>query len=148
MTRCCGSPRWSAGDGEAVADRLRLSNAERARLVALRAGPTPRPEDDDASLRRLLADTQADVLIGRVWLAGRRLAGVGGLARPAFRHGPPGVSARRAGTCWRWASPRARAWASFLDAVRGWWLDGGCMAGAMACALRLRALVVAADGGA
>ena len=44
------------GDPAALAARLRLSAAERDRLVALRAGPVPQPGDDDAALRRLLAD--------------------------------------------------------------------------------------------
>jgi hypothetical protein len=57
------------GDPVAFGERLRLSTAERDRLVALRAAPLARLEMNDAALRRLLADTEAGVLIDRTWLA-------------------------------------------------------------------------------
>ena len=44
------------GDARALAARLRLAGWERDRLLALRGGPVPRPDGDDAALRRLLAD--------------------------------------------------------------------------------------------
>ena len=58
-----------AGDPAAFGERLRLSTAEQERLVALRAAPLPRPEMDDAALRRLLADTEPAILVDRTWLA-------------------------------------------------------------------------------
>ena len=58
------------GDAEHLADRLRLSGAERTRLLALRSPPWPDPQADDAELRRMLADTPAGILIGRAWLVG------------------------------------------------------------------------------
>lgn len=137
----------STGDAEAIADRLRLSNADRARLVALRAGPTPRAEDDDATLRRLLADTPAETLIDRVWLAGgdgaepavlrTRLAG---MERPVFPLAGRDVLALGIAP-----GPEVRL---LLDAVRGWWLEGGCVANTEACAARLRALIVERPDGA
>ncbi|HEY5300952.1 MAG TPA: CCA tRNA nucleotidyltransferase [Acetobacteraceae bacterium] len=134
----------STGPAEAVADRLRLSNAERARLAALRAGPTPRPEDDDASLRRLLADTPADVLIDRVWLAGGGLpewaalrVRLTGMERPVFPLAGRDVLALG-------VAPGPRV-GTLLDAVRRWWLEGGCTADADACAERLRGLMAADD---
>ena len=58
------------GDVEHFADRLRLSAAERQRLLDLRATPLARPGDDDATLRRLLADHDLRaLLIDRTWLA-------------------------------------------------------------------------------
>ena len=49
-----------------VADRLRLSRAERARLVAFRAPPPAA-----AQLARELADTAPEILIGRALIAGQ-----------------------------------------------------------------------------
>jgi poly(A) polymerase len=56
------------GDVEAFADRLRLSAAERQHLRDLRTTPLARPRDDDAALRRLLADHDRGALIDRTWL--------------------------------------------------------------------------------
>ena len=56
------------GEVEPFADRLRLSAAERQRLVGLRTTPLAHPEDDDATLRRLLADHDRAALIDRTWL--------------------------------------------------------------------------------
>jgi poly(A) polymerase/tRNA nucleotidyltransferase (CCA-adding enzyme) len=52
---------------------LKLSGDEAARLAALQ-GPPPPADIDEAGLRRLLADTPAEILIGRSWLAGRDAA--------------------------------------------------------------------------
>ncbi len=57
------------GDVERFAGRLRLSGEERQRLLDLRTTPLARPEDDDAALRRLLADHDRAALIDRTWLA-------------------------------------------------------------------------------
>src|SRR6185437_13886435 len=56
------------GDPNALADRLRLSGAERARLVTLSQELAVSPSDNDSSLRRALAETPADILLGRSWL--------------------------------------------------------------------------------
>ncbi len=95
-TRCCGSPRFSRATRRPSPIGCALSNAERDRLHALRGGPVPRPEDDDAALRRMLADTPADVLIGPRLAGRQRRGGVGQAARAARRDAPPGVPARRA----------------------------------------------------
>ena len=47
-----------------------MSNDERDRLVRLNATPVARPDDDDAALRRLLADHSRVDLIDRTWLDG------------------------------------------------------------------------------
>ena len=115
---CGGCPGGSAAAPRGAADRrcrrrwptrLRLSAAERDRLVALRTGPVPQPGDDDAALRRLLADeARGD--------ADRSDAGLPAATRRNGRrcgHGWPRSRVRcfrwRAATCWRSANRRARA---------------------------------------
>ena len=131
-----------AGDASHLADRLRLSTAERTRLLALRAGPVPHPEDDDNALRRLLAETEPDILLGRVWLADDGAPGwaalrarLATLPRPVFPLAGRDVLALGLAP-----GPRVGA---LLGAVRDWWLAGGCLANAGACretlAARLRA---------
>ena len=124
------------GDPAAFADRLRLSTAERDRLVALRAAPLARPGADDAALRRLLADADRRVLMDRPgW--------TGGLGRSGRRCGLGWGRCRgrcfrwRAATCWRWGwrpglgsgrccgrcgtgGWRAAAWPTRVRAGRRW----------------------------
>jgi poly(A) polymerase/tRNA nucleotidyltransferase (CCA-adding enzyme) len=123
----------STGDVEALAARLRLSGAEREMLATLRAGPAPSPDADDAALRRALADTPAEVLIGRAWLAGpdweavrARLAA---LPRPVFP-----LEGRDVLALGLSEGPRV---GELLRAVRQWWLHGGCLADAAACRAEL-----------
>ncbi len=120
------------GDVEAIADRLKLSGEERRRLLALQATPLARPGDDDAALRRLLADHDRAALIDRTWLDGEatqawttlrtRLAG---LPQPVFPLEGRDVVALG-------VSPGQRVGA-LLRATRAWWLAGGCVATAEAC---------------
>jgi poly(A) polymerase len=124
------------GDPAALAARLRLSAAERDRLAALCAGPVPRPGDDDAALRRLLAEETREVLIDRTWLAGgdapewaalrARLAGI---PRPVFPLEGRDVLAL--------GEPEGPRVGGLLRAVRQWWLDGGCAADKAACGAEL-----------
>ena len=74
------------GDALAVATRLKLSGADRDRLVALRQPLALRPSDGDAALRRALADTDPAVLVGRAWLAGESAlcARLAAMPRPIF----------------------------------------------------------------
>lgn len=124
------------GDPLAVALRLKLSTAERDRLVALRGGAVPQPDADDDALRRLLADTDAATLIGRTWLAGEATpewaalrARLDAMPRPVFPL--EGRDALALGVA---AGPAVGA---LLRAVRGWWLAGGCRADADACRAEL-----------
>ena len=125
------------GDVRALADRLRLSTAEHERLAGLLAGPVPSPDDDDAALRRLLADEPAETLVGRVWRAHPAASGLrarlASLPRPVFplegRHAlaagfSPGPEVGRA-----------------LREVRAWWRQGGCTADLATCETRLARLV-------
>ena len=121
-----------SGDAAALSARLRLSAAERDRLVALRAGPVPRPDDDDAALRRLLADETGELLIGRAWLAGSDApewitlrARLAALPRPVFPLEGRDVLAL--------GEPEGPRVGVLLRTVRQWWLDGGCVAGEAAC---------------
>lgn len=119
------------------AERLRLAGAEAATLEALRAGPVP--QGDDAALRRALADTPAEILIGRSWLAdpGPLAAGLrarlAALQRPRFPLEGRDVLAL--------GLPPGPAVGQKLRQVRDWWLAGGCVADAAACRAELARLV-------
>ena len=124
------------GDPAAFAARLRLSAAERDRLLALRNGPIPNPGDDDNALRRLLADTEPSILIDRGWLAGgvapewqALRARLAALPRPVFPL--EGCDVLALGVL---EGPRV---GTLLRAVRRWWLDGGCTAPPDACRAEL-----------
>jgi len=123
------------GAGLDLAARLRMSVAERDRLLAL-AGPPPEPGMDDDALRRLLADAPPGALPGRAWLAGNAgptwdalRARLAALPRPVFPL--EGRDALVLGV------PPGPAVGELLRAVRAWWLDGGCRANAAACRAEL-----------
>ena len=59
----------ATGDAAPLATMLKLSGAERDRLLSMRATPAPNPNDDAFERRRLLASDPANVLIDRTWLA-------------------------------------------------------------------------------
>ena len=128
------------GDGAAFAARLKLSLAERDRLAALRGAPLARPENDDAALRRLLADTPADVLVDRTWLSG----GDGAewdLLRDRLRSLPVPVFPIEGRDVVALGVPPGPRVGELLRAVRAWWLAGGCAADARACRDEARRLV-------
>jgi poly(A) polymerase/tRNA nucleotidyltransferase (CCA-adding enzyme) len=128
------------GDPVAFAGRLRLSTAERDRLIALRSGPVARPDMDDAALRRLLADEDTAVLVDRAWLADGAAAEwdalrarLAALPRPRFPLEGRDVLAL--------GVPEGPRVGSLLRAVRLWWLDGGCLAGPKALRAELERMV-------
>jgi poly(A) polymerase len=132
------------GDPVAFADRLRLSTAERERLVALRQAPLATPDADDAALRRLLADTHPDVLRDRTWLAGGTgpawtalRARLAAMPRPVFP-----LEGRDALALGLTPGPRI---GMLLRAVRQWWHDGGCAADAAACRAELARRIAATN---
>ena len=111
----------------ALAVRLKLSTAERVRLVELRRPVVPKPADDDAALRRMLADTPAAMLIDRCWLADDGAPGwaplrdrLGAMVRPVFPLEGRDVVAL--------GVPPGPAVGQLLAEARGRWLDGGCVA--------------------
>jgi poly(A) polymerase len=124
------------GDAAALATRLRISAADRDRLTALQHGPVPQPGDDDAALRRLLADEPAEVLIDRAWLAGGAAPDWAALRtrltamrRPVFPLEGRDVLAL--------GEPEGPRVGALLRAVRQWWLDSGCVADKEACRAEL-----------
>ena len=125
------------GDVLAFASRMKLSLAERDRLLALRAAPLAKPEDDDAALRRLLADTPADVLVDRTWLSG----GDGGpwdSLRERLRTLPVPVFPLEGRDVLALGVPAGPRVGGLLRAVREWWRGGGCVADSDACREELR----------
>jgi len=152
------------GDPMAFGERLRLSTAERDRLVALRNAPLARPDTDDAALRRLLADTDPGVLMDRTWLAEGIDIGADADPEPPGQGIAGGQSGQAAGitAASDWAALRDRLAAlprpvfplegrdvlglglapgpevgALLRTVRAWWLAGGCVADAVACRAEL-----------
>ena len=115
------------GDAAALADRLKLSGAERDHLLALRAAAALPADIDDAALRRALAEESREVLAGRVWLAGgdaALLARLAALPAPVFPlHGR---DLRALGV------PAGPQIGTLLREVRAWWLAGGCIGDAQA----------------
>ena len=120
------------GDVLAFASRLKLALAEREGLSALRAAPLAKPTNDDAALRRLLANTPVDVLIDRTWLAGGDEA-AWSLLRDRLRSLPIPIFPLEGRDILALGLPSGPRVGELLRAVRTWWLDGGCVADADAC---------------
>jgi len=123
-------------DGVAAAERLRLSNADRDRLVAL-TGPNPIDPTADAhaqrvALYRLGASLYRDFALfaGAPQLSGLAEA----WENPALPVG--GGDAKALGLA---AGPAVGA---LLRAVEAWWIDGDFRANRAACLERMRALAV------
>ena len=125
-----------SGDAASLAARLRLSTADRDRLLALRVGPVPRPADDDAQLRRLLADNDAALLIDRAWLAGGNAPGWAAL-RQRLASLPHPIFPLEGRDVLALGEPEGPQVGALLRAVRQWWLDGGCVADHQACLAEL-----------
>jgi poly(A) polymerase/tRNA nucleotidyltransferase (CCA-adding enzyme) len=120
------------GDGVAAATRLKLSGAEAARLVALRATQAPPDAADDDTLRRALADAPKEVLLGAAWLAGRGAAlraRIAAMKVPVFPLAGRDLAAA--------GLPAGPAMGALLRELRAWWLAGGCRADAAACRAEL-----------
>ena len=110
------------GDAASLAERLKLSAAERGRLLALRAAPALSPDASDADLRRALADVPRDVLLDRVWLAGGDAGLRARLIAMPVPHLPlRGRDLRAAGV------PAGPEVGTLLRELRAWWLEGGCV---------------------
>ncbi len=121
-----------AGDKLAFSKRLKLSLLDRDRLIAFRAAPLAKPGDGDVVLRRLLAETPAEVLIGRTWLAG-----AGGRAwdelRRRLRAMTPPVFPLEGRDILALGSPPGPRVGAVLRSARAWWMADGCQADATAC---------------
>jgi poly(A) polymerase len=121
-------------DTVTFARRLKLSNDERDRLVRLQSVPAASPADDDAALRRMLADYRRADLVDRTWLDDapeaadlrRRLTD---MPQPVFPLEGRDVVALG-------IAPGPRV-GDLLRALRQWWMDGGCVADWAACEAEL-----------
>ena len=120
------------GDADDFAARWRLSAAEASRLALLAVPNGLRPEDDDAALRRALAEEPAAVLVDRTWLAGESGQGWDGLRarladmeRPVFP-----LQGRDLAELGVLPGPQM---GEELRAIRAWWLENGCVADLAAC---------------
>lgn len=129
---------WEAAE---AAKRLRLSGAEQAMLAALLTKKVPAEGARDTDLRRMLAEEDRVVLLGRVWLAGGKgtagelRARLGALPCPRFP-----LAGRDALALGLASGPEVGA---ALAAVRAWWLAGGGSADAAACRSELARLLKA-----
>ena len=123
------------GDRAAFAARLKLSAAEADRLVAL-AGPPPAGDDDD--LRRQLAETAPDILIGRSLLARQPEA-----MRDRLRAIPRPVFPLEGRDVVALGVAPGPAVGTLLRQTRAWWLAGGCVADPAACRAELARLAAA-----
>ncbi|GLR67586.1 cytidine(C)-cytidine(C)-adenosine (A)]-adding enzyme [Acidocella aquatica] len=126
------------GDAGLFAQRWRLSGAEQVRLAALMVPDALAPDADDAALRRALAEVPGEILIGRSWLGQDDRLGwddlrarIAAMARPVFPVQGRDVVAL--------GVPPGPGVGEVLDAVRRWWMAGGCVADARACLGRARA---------
>jgi poly(A) polymerase len=129
-----------AGDTGALADRLRLSEAERTQLADLAIAALP-PDAGDSELRRALAETDPAILAARSWLADDGVDRAGlrarlmAMPRPIFPL--KGRDALALG-----AAP-GPALGAALAATRDWWLAGGCVASRDSCLVYLAGLLQA-----
>ena len=101
---------------------LNLSGEEAARLAALQ-GKAPATGATDAELRRVLADTPPDIVLGRAWIAGQDAAArarIAGMAVPVFP-----VQGRDLAAAGMAPGPEM---GRVLKAMRGLWLESGCVA--------------------
>ncbi len=124
------------GDAASLAARLRFSTAERDRLVALRSGDVPADGADDATLRRALADTPTETLVGRAWLAGR-----GAALRARLDSSPRPVFPLRGRDVEQAGVAPGPQLGHILGQVRAWWMAGGCIADIAACRAELARLL-------
>jgi poly(A) polymerase len=128
------------GDVLTFATRLKLSLVERDRLVALRDAPLAKPGDDDAALRRLLADTPADVLVDQTWLTGGDGDAWDSL-RVRLRSSPVPSFPLEGRDILALGVPPGKQVGELLRAVRAWWLTGGCTANPEQCRDEARRLI-------
>jgi poly(A) polymerase len=107
------------GDASAVTERLRLSNAEATLLAGMHAAPPPL--DSDPDVRRALADTAREILLGRAWLAGGDFSLLARLASTEVPVFPlHGRDLKAAGIA------PGPAMGALLRELREWWLASGC----------------------
>jgi poly(A) polymerase/tRNA nucleotidyltransferase (CCA-adding enzyme) len=129
-----------SGDILAFSARMKVSLADRDRMVALRTAPLAKPDDNDTALRRLLADTSAETLSDRTFLVGG-----GGeawdLLRTRLRSMPKPLFPLEGRDLVSLGMPPGPRIGALLRTVRSWWLAGGCVADSDACRAEARRLI-------
>ena len=120
--------------GTSATARFKLSNAEASTLITL-DGPPPDPAWDAAALRRAMAETPPGALIGRGWIAGGNDPAYAALR--ARLHVPRPVFPLQGRDAVALGVPSGPGVGVLLDAVRTWWMAGGCTADAAACRAQL-----------
>lgn len=135
---------------EAVARRLRLSNAERERLTALAAGPWPAADPDGPARRRLLYQlgverfrdatlyAWADALAGTA--VADRYETEGWIGLLAASEIAPPVFPLRGRDALELGLPAGPEVGRLIAAVEDWWIDGDFRADRAACLARLAEL--------
>ena len=122
------------GSARPVAEALRLSGAEAGRLATLLSDqPAPAPGQDDAALRRMLADESAATLLGRSWLRQEGDPAPWRQARDRLRATVQPFFPLAGRDLLPSGIPAGPAVGRLLTATRAWWLAGGCVAGRDAC---------------
>jgi poly(A) polymerase len=116
------------------ARRLKLSNEDRDRLVRLRSIPPVTPSDDDAALRRRLADFRRADLIDRAWLDDG--PGTAALRQRLIDMPQPAFPLEGRDVLALGIAPGPRV-GDLLREIRQWWMDGGCVADWTACEAEL-----------
>jgi poly(A) polymerase len=127
------------GDIGAVSERLKVSGEEMQTVVALSGEEVPQPGDDDATLRRMLAENDKPVLIGRSWIAGGDAPGWRELRQRLTSMDVPVFPLQGRDVVALGVAPGPRVGA-LLQQVRAWWLAGGCVADRVACLVELERL--------
>lgn len=120
------------GDPVAFAERLKLSGADRDRLVALRSTSVPAPDADDAALRRAVADHGRGVLMDRSWLVGGSLPEWTSL-RNRIAETPCPVFPLSGRDVVAAGQPPGPVVGIILRHVRGWWMERGCVDDRASC---------------
>ncbi len=122
-------------DALTVASRLKFSHDERRQLLALRHGPVPPADAHLDDLRRMLADDDANILIGRAALhhpkdiAVQLATMLTALQRPVF-------PVRGSDLIAIGFAP-GPALGQLLADLRGWWVTDGCRADRATCLAEL-----------
>jgi poly(A) polymerase len=126
----------------AVAARLKLSVAERERLLALLTGPVPTSTADGAELRRAMAETEPAILVGRSLLRHPSAPESRALRQRLMAMTPPvfPLQGRDAVALGLTQGPRV---GQVMRQVRAWWLARGCVDDAEACRAELARVVAA-----
>lgn len=124
-------------DVAGIAERWRLSSAEAELLDWLARPGVLDPAGDAAAVRRALAVTPPEILVGRGWLDDDGGLGWADLRRRILAVAPPVFPLQGRDLAVMGVMPGPQM-GEILRAVREWWLAGGCVADAAACAAMAR----------